>query len=261
LTTTRIRRVRYVLDLARELVVRDIKLRYKRSVLGIAWSLLNPLLQFVVFYAVFQWIIPVDVPDFAVFLLTGILAWNWFQSSLVSGCAAITDNASLIRQPRFPTAILPVVAVSTNLVNFLLALPVLLVAIVATGHSFTPALVSLPLVVLVQFLLTLCIVYLLAALQVTYRDTQYIVGVLLLLGFYVSPVFYSVATVPAAWRGWYLLNPLAHVLDAYRKVLMQGSFPDAMPLLAIAFLSIVVLAATYGFFVRSSHSFIEEIGG
>ncbi len=89
----------YLADLTWELVVRDIKLRYKRSVLGIGWSLLNPLLQFLVFYAVFRWIIPVNVPDFAIFLLIGILAWNWFQSSLISGCVAITDNASLIRQP------------------------------------------------------------------------------------------------------------------------------------------------------------------
>ena len=108
------RRASYLADLTRELVVRDIKLRYKRSILGIGWSLLNPLLQFLVFYGVFRWILPVNIPDYAVFLLTGILAWNWFQSSLNFGCVVITDSASLIRQPGFPAAILPVIAVGTT---------------------------------------------------------------------------------------------------------------------------------------------------
>ena len=236
------------------------KLRYKRSILGIGWSLLNPLLQFLVFYAVFRWIIPVNVPDFAVFLLIGILAWNWFQSSLTFGCMVITDNASLIRQPGFPAAILPVIAVATNLVNFLLALPVLAVALLITGHYFTFAVAVLPLVIAIQFLLTLSAVYAFAALQVTFRDIQYLLGVTLLLGFYVSPVFYSVQNVPADWQRWFALNPVVHVLEAYRTVLIDGHYPDMLPLLVIAVLSTAILVGSYELFVRSSHRFIEEIG-
>jgi len=213
-----------------------------------------------VFYGVFRWIIPVNVPDFAVFLLIGILAWSWFQSSLHFGCAVITDNASLIRQPGFPAAILPVIAVGTNLVNFVLALPVLAIALLVTGHSVTAAIVVLPFVIVIQFLLTLSAVYLLAVLQVPFRDTQYLVGVLLLLGLYVSPVFYSVQSVPVDWQRWFNLNPLAHILEAYRMVLIQGRYPDMWPLLWIAAISIMVLAATHRVFVRSSHWFIEEIG-
>jgi lipopolysaccharide transport system permease protein len=155
--------------------------------LGIGWSLLNPLLQFIVFYGVFRWILPVNIPDYAVFLLTGILAWNWFQSSLNFGCVVITDSASLIRQPGFPAAILPVIAVGTNLVNFILALPVLAVAVLITGHSFTPAVALLPFVIAMQFLVTLSAVYVLSALHVSFRDTQYLLGILLLLGLYLSP--------------------------------------------------------------------------
>jgi len=241
-------------------VVRDIKLRYKRSVLGICWSLLNPLLQFLVFYAVFRWIIPVNVPDFAIFLLIGILAWNWFQSSLISACVAITENASLIRQPGFPPAILPVIAVATNLVNFFLALPVLAVALMIAGHPFTTALTVLPIVIAIQFLLTLSAAYVLAAVHVSFRDTQYLLGVLLLLGFYVSPVFYPVKAVPVEWQGWFGLNPLVHIFDAYRTILIQGQFPDMLPLLWVTAMSFAVLIASYQVFVRSSHRFIEEIG-
>ncbi len=240
--------------------MRDMKLRYKRSVLGIGWSLLNPLLQFAVFYVVFRWIIPVNVPDFAVFLLTGILAWTWFQSSLNSGCVVITDNASLIRQPGFPPAILPVIAVATNLVNFVLALPVLAVALLIAGHPFTAAVAALPIVIAIQFLLTLSAVYVLSALHVSFRDTQYLLGVILLLGFYVSPVIYSVDAVPADWQRWFALNPLVHLFEAYRTALIQGRFPDLLPLLWIAAISLAVLLASYRVFVRSSHLFIEEIG-
>jgi homopolymeric O-antigen transport system permease protein len=255
-----IRRASYLADLARALVVRDMKLRYKRSLLGVGWSLLNPLLQFLVFYGVFRWIIPVTVPDFAIFLLIGILAWNWFQSSLTFGCVVITENASLIRQPGFPPAILPVVAVATNLVNFLLAVPVLAVALLFAGHAITSAAAALPLVIAVQFVLTLSLVNVFSVLQVTFRDTQYLLGVALLLGFYVSPVFYAVQNVPAGWRQWYNLNPLVHVLDAYRIVLIDGQWPAMLPLLWVTAVSMVILAASYGLFVRSSHRFIEEIG-
>ncbi len=260
LNTDYTHRASYLVDLTRELLVRDIKLRYKRSVLGIGWSLLNPLLQFLVFYAVFRWIIPVNVPDFAVFLLIGILTWNWFQSSLTFGCLVITDNASLIRQPGFPAAILPVIAVGTNLVNFLLALPVLAVALLIAGHSFTPSLAVLPFVIAIQFLLTLSAVYVLSVLHVFFRDTQYLLGVFLLVGLYLSPVFYPVQSVPVEWRGWFALNPLVHILEAYRAVLIHGRYPDVSPLLLVAAVSIAILVPSYRKFVRSSHWFIEEVG-
>ena len=260
LTSSGTRRGFYLIDLAGELVIRDLKLRYKRSIFGIGWSLLNPMLQFLVFYAVFRWIIPVNVPHFAIFLLIGILAWNWFQSSLISACVAITDNASLIRQPGFPVAILPVIAVTTNLVNFFLALPVLAVALMIAGYPFTAALIVLPLVIAIQFLLTLSAAYALAAIHVSFRDTQYLLGVLLLLGFYVSPVFYSVQAVPAEWQGWFGLNPLVHIFEAYRAILIQGSYPDTLPLLKVTATSLAVLVASYQLFVGSSHRFIEEIG-
>lgn len=253
-------RAAYLWDLTRELVVRDLKLRYKRSVLGIGWSLLNPLLQFAVFYVVFRWIVPVNIPDFAVFLLTGILAWNWFQHSLSYGCTAITDNAALLRQPGFPAAMLPVVTVASNLVNFVLALPILILALFAFGHPPTAAVAFVPLVIVVQFVLTLGLVYVLCAVHVTYRDTQYILGVLLTLAFFASPVFYSIASVPAAWRAWYSLNPLVPLLESYRAALVDGRAPDVAALAGVGVLAVAMLAFGYFVFVRSSRDFLEEIG-
>jgi lipopolysaccharide transport system permease protein len=259
-TSSRLRRVAYLGDLIRELLVRDFKVRYRRSVLGIGWSLMNPLAQFAVFYAVFRWIIPVDVPDYAVFLLTGLLAWSWFQSALLAGCVAITENGSLLRQPAFPMAVLPVVAVGTHLVTFLLALPVLAIALLVAGRQPTYALLALPVVIALQFLVTLGAVYVFSAMHVRYRDTQYLLGVALLLGFYVSPVLYPTQSVPADWQAVMLVNPLAHVLHAYRAILIEGRMPAWQPLVSTAVFAVILLMAGYSLFVRMRHHFVDEIG-
>src|SRR3954453_9433538 len=107
-------RISHIWDLVHVLIVRDMRLRYKRSVLGVAWSLLNPLLQLLVFYFVFRFVLPVATENFALFLFVGLLAWNWFNSSLQMGCGAITDHATLVRQPGFMPGVLPLVTVLSN---------------------------------------------------------------------------------------------------------------------------------------------------
>src|SRR5690349_14967033 len=127
------RRLVYLWDLLSVLVGRDMKLRYKRSLLGLAWSLVNPLAQFLILNFVFHSILPLDIPNYTPFLFTGILAWNWFNTALMSATDAIVDNGDLIRRPGFPPAVLPLIAVTSNLIHFLLALPILIVFILAFG--------------------------------------------------------------------------------------------------------------------------------
>src|SRR3990172_511666 len=113
----------YLVDLLIILIGRDMKLRYRRSVLGLAWTLLNPLAQLLVLNFVFSRILPLNIPNYPSFLFVGLLAWSWFQSSLINGTGAIVDNRDLIKRPGFPEAILPLVTVSANFIHFLLALP------------------------------------------------------------------------------------------------------------------------------------------
>lgn len=249
----------YIRDLLHELVVREIRIRYKRSVLGIGWSLLNPLLQLLVFFFVFKWIVPVQVENYAVFLFTGILIWNWFQSSVYSGSSVIADNPMLVRQPGFPMAILPIVTVMANLINLILAFPILLGVLLWSGSSVSVSWVALPIVVGVQFILTLMVVYIVAAMHVSFRDTQYLLTVILLFGFYLSPVFYNSSAVPASLSDVYRLNPLAHLLDAYRTILLRGAFPDFTSLTIVAVLSSILLLVAYRYFRRASHYFAEEL--
>jgi lipopolysaccharide transport system permease protein len=246
-------------DLLLELVGRDIKLRYKRSWVGMAWSLLNPLLQFVVFSFVFQSILPLDIPNYPVFLFSGILVWNWFSSSLVEATASIVGNRELIRRPGFPAAILPVVAVTSNLVHFLLALPILLIIVLLNGTSLTAALLALPLVIAVQFGFTVGLGYLLSTVYVTFRDTQYLLGVALLLGFYLTPVFYDSSGLALGQQAIYRLNPMANLLEAYRAILLKGTFPDGRSLTVIAALCLGLVIIGYKAFRHTSYQFVEEL--
>ena len=253
------RRVVYLVDLARELVGRDLKLRYKRSVLGLVWSLLNPLMQLLVFTFVFQWVLPLNIEHYSVFLFTGLLAWNWFSGALSAGTSVVVDNGDLVRHPGFPILVLPLVSVASHWLHLLLALPVLGVFLAVAGILPDWSLLALPGVMLVQFAVTLSLVYLLAALHVFFRDTQYLLGIALLLGFYVSPVFYDITSVPERFGVLYRINPVALLINAYRSILLRGEFPPPLPLLAL--LGVALLLTTVGVvvFYRASYHFAEEL--
>ena len=208
------------------MVMRDMKLRYKRSVMGIAWSLLNPLAQLAVFGFVFRFVLPLDIPNYTAFLFIGILAWSWFQGSLQQATGAIVENGALIGYPGFPVAVLPVVTVTSHLVHYLLALPIVVVFLLASGISFNAVAALLPVVVLIQFVLSLSLAFLVATLQVFFRDTQYLLGIALMLGFFLTPIFYDLSTVPARFHPFYRLNPMYILVEAYRDILVRGILPD-----------------------------------
>lgn len=252
-------RLIYLRDLLRELVVRDTKLRYKRSVLGVAWSLLNPLAQLLVFTFLFRLVLQLDIPNYPSFVFTGVLAWNWFQTALILTTGAITDNRELIKRPGFPAAVLPVVTVTTNLIHFLLALPILLLFIVLGGGRLTSAVLMLPLVILLEFLLVLSLGYLVATFHVTFRDTQHLLSVFLMLLFYLTPVFYDVSILPERYQTLYNLNPMVHLITAYRTILLQGSLPDLCVLLMLGVVVGGLLWLGHAVFTRASYRFVEEL--
>ncbi len=252
-------RLRYYWDLLIELVQRDMRLRYKRSMLGVFWSLLNPLLQLLVFQFVFTVILPVKIPHFPLFLFIGLLAWTWFQSALIEATGAIVDNRDLIRRPGFPNAILPLVPVTTNFIHYLITLPVLLTFLLLGGVPLQPVALLLPLVLIVQFLITLSLAYVVAALHVQFRDTRYLLGIVLLLGFYLTPVFYDARSIPQAYQGLYHLNPMVILIETYRHVLMDGNLPSLINLGITAATGAVALLIGVQFFQQMSIYFAEDL--
>jgi ABC-type polysaccharide/polyol phosphate export permease len=208
------------------LLVRQLKLRYRGSVLGFVWTFLNPLLLMAVYALVFLFYMRIAVPNYALFLLAGLLPWTWFASSLSEGTNAILGGSSLVTKSLFPTEILPAVVVLSNMVNFLLSIPLLLLAGCLYGVSPSPlSWVFLVPVIALQFGFTLGIVLALAALNVHYRDVQHIVANLLLLWFFLTPIVYPATQVPTEVRGFLWANPLALFIEAYHAVFVSSSWP------------------------------------
>jgi lipopolysaccharide transport system permease protein len=246
-------------DLLWELVMRDIKVRYKRSVLGFAWSLLLPITQLIVFTTLFHHLLATQVRNYPAYVFCGVLAWNWFNASLLSSVGAITENRDLVRRPGVPLVVLPAARVAADLVHFVLALPVLACFIVLGGGSLGAPLMMLPAVIAVEGLLILSLCYMLAAVNVTIRDTRHILTVALMLMFFVTPVFWDIGMAPEPYARYLKWNPMYVLTEAYRAIFLHDRLPDVLPLAALAAAACVLLVVGRGYFVRGSERFAEEV--
>ena len=253
------RRLEHLVDLATVLLGREIKVQYKTTALGVLWGFATPLLQLLVYSFLFRRVIPLDIPDYNLFLFAGLLTWSWFQGSLDQAARSITEQGDLVRQPGFPVMVLPVVSVAVHLVNLLLALPLFLLFAIQAGRPPGITLLFLPLLLVLQFLLILGPAYLVGACNVRFRDTARIAQILLQLLLFLTPVFYSTSSVPEGWRSAYRLNPMATLVDAYRNVLLFGMAPDWSSLAIVLALSCALLWIGYRTFERMKNGFVEEI--
>lgn len=250
----------YLRDLLYELVNRNIKIRYKGSILGIVWSLIYTVAQVRVFGFLFRSGMGRDIPNFPAYVFIGVLAWAWFQSALITGSDAITSNSDLIRKPGFPAVILPVTIVMTTLIDFVIALPVLSAFLIFGGSSLESTILLLPIIVVVQFLLTLGVVYIVATFQVLFRDTRHIVAVVLRLGFFLTPIFYHPERmIPEEYVWLYNLNPLIYLLEAYRAVMLFGTLPSSTSILFLCGIIVILLPLGIKLFTNAKYRFLEEI--
>ena len=253
------RRLVHTRDLLRELIARDIQLRYRGSFLGILWTLLNPLAELLVLLFVFGTVFNVDIPNFSAYLFTGLIAYGWFQTSVNFATLSIVGNRELVRRPGVPIAVLPIVTVAANLVHFLLSLPILIGLLLYSGVTLSATVAALPLIIAIEFVLILGFAYPVATINVWFRDTQHVLRIALQLLFYLTPIFYETRTVPKNLQWFYGLNPLSHLVDAYRAVLLRGELPAAGSLLYLTAFSVVLLLAGLAVFRRASHRFADEL--
>ena len=241
------------------LVAKQLKLRYRGSLLGFCWTLLNPLLLMLVYTIVFSVYFRVDVERYPAFLFSGLLPWIWFSSSLQQGVTCILDGAGLVTRSRFPAEVLPVVTLTSNTVNFLLTLPLLFTFLLAFHVKLGPALLALPVLIALQYLLTLGPVLILSAANVYYRDLQHLILHLLTVAQFLTPIFYPASLIPEPFRAWAFLNPLAVLTAAYQDVLYWNRVPAWPPLLALLLLAAVILSVAVTMFARSKQTFVEVL--
>jgi len=253
--------IRYRL-LIQSLVGRELKARYRGSILGFFWSFVNPLLLLVTYTLVFTVILPgrhsPEMEPYFLFFFCGILPWSWFSSSLLESSGVLIAGGNLIKKVLFPAEVLPVVTVVSNLVHFLLGLPILL-AFLLIGGKLKASALFLPVPLLVQFVLTLGLALFLSALTVHFRDLQNILGHVLHLWFFSTPVLYSLSEVPDGLRAILRLNPMAYVLASYQQILFAGTFRPGRGLLVAALLAVLAFALGAFVFERLRDTLAEEV--
>jgi ABC-2 type transport system permease protein len=281
-----IRRVRELAsyrEILLNLVRKELKVKYTASVLGAVWSLLNP----VVFLAVFSFVVIVtrnNMPDFPVYLLSGLLAWNLFNNSLLQGARSVVDNASLVKKVYFPREILPLASIGVTLVDFVLQSAVLFVFMIVIGYDVhVHALWMYPLAVVTLLVFTLAVTFWVAGLNVRYRDVQHLLNLGLLVWFWLTPIVYQGALVQGfltersetLWN-LFLLNPLATIVFGFQRALygtvsyvQDGTRSFVLPDVSLSWLagilvlvlvaSLLLLGYTWRLFFRLSGDFAEEL--
>lgn len=245
------------------LVVRDLKTRYRSSLLGVAWSFLQPLGMMAVMTFAFSIInrAPPTIQHYNVFILSGLLSWNFFSAAVTGATGSVVTNAALVKKVYFPRAILPVSVVIANLINFLLSLPVWVFVTVLSGHPIHTTLLMLPLVIIVQALFSIGVSFLLSTLNVFYRDTQFILELSMLALFFLTPIWYDIDNAPQPEVGLWVrrLNPMASLVNIYQDLMYWGRPTDLDFVLRTVVTAVAVLCVGYLVFRRFSPRFGEEV--
>jgi lipopolysaccharide transport system permease protein len=248
-------------DLVWNLVMRDLKARYKSSVLGYLWSLVNPLLMMTVFTVLFKFLLKSEIPNFPVFIIVALLPWNYCATAVSGAVVSITGQASLIKKVYFPREAIPIAVVIANLINYLLAMPAMFLIMLLLNAHFQWVALLFPVIALIQTVFLLGVSLFLSSLNVFFRDTQVIMEVLLTAWFFLTPIFYRLDDIVderlARLVRWF--NPMASLVDFYRDIFYLGGMPGWDAIIRTLVTSLGALLVGYIFFLRLSPRFGEEI--
>ena len=266
---------------SREILVnlarKELKVKYKSSALGVAWSMLNPILYLVVFYLVFSLVLRSDLPDFQIYLVSGLLAWTLFSTGFQGATTSITDNGPLVSKVAFPREVLPLASIGAQLVNFAFQLLVLVGALIVFGKPFlSESLILLPAALVVLLVFTTALGFATAAFNVKYRDTGHLVELAMLAWFWGTPIVYPVTLVTGnigdTAAAVYLANPMANIVLAFQRALYGPTSAEALSrlpapgitwyaerLLWVGLASAVLLYVTWWVFHRMAGDFSEEL--
>lgn len=242
------------------LVRKDLKGRYKGSVLGFLWTFLNPLLQLLVYTMVFSVILKSGIPNYYLHLFVALVPWIFFASSLTTGAKLVLDQKNMIKKIYFPREVLPVAYTLSSFCNMLFSFIIifLVIAVMRLGISFAALPWLIP-VMAIQFVLVLGMNLITSAVTVYIRDLEHIMGVVSMAWMYLSPVVYGIDFVPENWHKWYLLNPMAPLVLSYRDILYYHRAPHLMHLAIAAGISLLILLLGYLLFEKLQRRFAEVL--
>ncbi len=246
-------------ELLKNFMLRNLRVKYKGSVLGFFWVLLNPLLTIVVLTFVFTKVVRIRVEQYPLFLLTGIFPWTFFVASLIEATNSILENANLVKKVNFPKEILPISYCLTNFISLMLSLLVAIPILNLCGIHQGWLLFFLPFLLLIHLLFTMGMALFLSCANVYFRDVNHILSVGLLLWFYLTPIFYPLDAVPREFYNIILINPMVSIIALYRNILFEAQIPLLFNFVIAFLYSIVFFIAGYLFFITYDKNMVKEI--
>lgn len=242
-------------------ISKELRARYKGSVLGFLWTFVNPLLQLLVYSITFKYVMRISVPgvNYSLFLFVGLVPWTCFSASLLMGANVIVANSNLIKKIHFPRLILPLSSVLGNIVNLLLTMCILLPVLWLNGNPININYLYLPIIIALLAIMNLGFVLIFSGLNVYFRDLEHILGVLLMGWMYVSPIIYSADNIPGHTYDLFKANPMFPVVTSFQDILIYNKGPDLLALFYLGCFALAILFAGYASYTKMQRRFAEEL--
>lgn len=246
-------------ELLKTSISKDVRGKYKNSVLGVIWSFLNPLLQIAVYAIVFPLIMRSNLPNYTVFLCCGLIPWNFFSTTTSRTSFTMIENGNIIKKVYFPREILPLSVVTSEAINFIISTIIILVFVLGYGMGLSKYIIFYPLILIVQYFLLIGISFIVSSVTVYFRDLQHFIGIALQLLFYATPIVYAPDSIPQNFQWILQFNPMTYIINGYRDIFYYQRTPDFASLGIVLVISIALCVIGYFIFKKLQKRFAEEM--
>ena len=241
------------------LVKKDLRTRYKGTVLGFFWTFINPLLQLLIYSLLFSTIMRINLEQYELYLFIGLIPWMFLATALPEAARSIITNQNLIKKIYFPRAVIPLSVVTSAFVNMIFSMLVVLAALMVSGRGVSINVIYLPLIMMIEYLFVLGIAMIVSAVTVYFRDVEHILGIIIMGWFYATPIVYTMEYVPQKFLWLFNLNPMLPIINGYHDILYWKRSPDILDMGLLIVGIMIVLIIGYGVFQKLQKNFVEEI--
>lgn len=253
------RKIRYYVDLIITLTKKEIKIRYRNSILGYLWSIAHPLAFAMIFYIAFKIVMKIDVENYTLFLITGLFPWQWFANSANSSSGIFLSNATLIKKLKFPSSVLPLTALLNDVFHFLFSIPVIAFFVILYSIPLKISWIyGIPLLLLIQLILTYGLCLTISSINLFFRDMERLVILFTTLLFYFTPIIYPETMIPQSYQSLLKFNPLACLMINWRMLFLNGTLNIEYLILGLLY-ALLILTIGYLIFRKLSYRFAEVL--
>lgn len=246
-------------ELLKTNVKKEIRGRYKNSILGVMWSFLNPLLQLAVYSIIFGALLAGGDKTYPIYICVALIPWTYFTTAITQASFTIIGNGDIIKKVYFPREILPISVVTSGAVNFIISTIIILAFVIFSGMGLSWYILLYPFVLLVQYVLLLGIAFIVSSITVYFRDLEHIIGIILLAAFYGTPIVYKLEQLPANLQIIMQLNPMTHIINGYRDIFYYHQMPNIKVLGILLAISVLITVIGYFIFKKLQKGFAEQL--